>query len=116
MSLTKRLVHLSMLAAGLCGHAAVSLSAQQPVTRAQAVEAALARGARAAFGRADTTFAAGVLGAARAFPNPTVAATYTKDVPHYHYVPDPPPDLPWLPSPRIGAAASPPPPARYGFP
>src|SRR5256885_10968518 len=115
MSLTKRLVHLSMLAAGLCGRAAVSLSAQQPVTRAQAVEAALARGARAAFGRADTTFAAGVLGAARAFPNPPLAATYTKDVPHYHYVADLALDLPWLRSARIGAAASARQAARYGF-
>src|SRR6266513_3227198 len=115
MSLMKRLVHLSMLAAGLCGRAAVSLSAQQPVTRAQAVEAALARGARAAFGRADTTFAAGVLGAARAFPNPSLAATYTKDVPHYHYVADLALDLPWLRSARIGAAASARQAARYGF-
>src|SRR5207248_1819877 len=40
--------------------------AQQPVTRAQAVEAALARGARAALGRADTAFAAGALRTARA--------------------------------------------------
>ena len=115
MSLPKRLLRLSALVAGLDGAATVSLAAQQPVTRAAAIEAALARGARAAFGRADTAFAAGVLRAARAFPNPSLAATYTKDVPHYHYIADLALDLPWLRSARIGAAASAREAARYGF-
>jgi len=91
------------------------VAGQQPVTRAEAVAAALARGARAAFGRADTARAAGVLRAARAFPNPSLAATYTKDVPHYHYIADLALDLPWLRSARIGAAASARDAARYGF-
>ena len=104
------------LCVALCGAAgAPPLLAQQAVTRAQAVEAALARGARAAFGRADTALAAGVLRAARAFPNPSLAATYTKDVPHYHYIADLALDLPWLRSARIGAAASAREAARYGF-
>jgi len=104
------------LCVALCGAAgAPPLLAQRAVTRAQAVEAALARGARAAFGRADTALAAGVLGAARAFPNPSLAATYTKDVPHYHYIADLALDLPWLRSARIGAAASAREAARYGF-
>ena len=90
-------------------------AAQQPVTRAQAVEAALARGARAALGRADTAFAAGALRTARALPNPTLSGTYTKDVPHYHYVADLALDLPWLRSARVGAAASARDAARYGF-
>src|SRR5690349_8091213 len=94
---------------------AARLPAQRPVSRAQAVEAALARGARAAFGRADTTLASGVLGAARAFPNPSLSATYTKDLPHYHYVADLALDLPWLRSARIGSAASARDAARYGF-
>ncbi|PYO99101.1 MAG: hypothetical protein DMD60_02445 [Gemmatimonadetes bacterium] len=106
---------LSLPALVLLGLAAESLPAQQPVTRAQAVAAALARGARAAFGRADTAAAAGVLRAARAFPNPMLGATYTKDVPHYHYVADVALDLPWLRSARIGAAASARDAARYGF-
>src|SRR5260370_106882 len=59
MSFTQRLVYVSVLATGLCGSAAASLSAQQPVTREQAAAAALARGARAAFGRADTASAGG---------------------------------------------------------
>src|SRR5881397_2505274 len=65
--------------------------------------------------RADTAFAAGALRAARALPNPSLSAIYTKDVPHYHYVADLPLDLPWLRSARIGAAASARDAARYGF-
>ncbi|PYO59235.1 MAG: hypothetical protein DMD70_13785 [Gemmatimonadetes bacterium] len=106
MSLSIRLVRLSVLATGLYGPAVVSLSAQQPVTRAQAAAAALARGARAAFGRADTVAAGGVLRGARAYPNPSFAATYTKDAPRYHYIADLLLDLPWLRSVRIGAAAA----------
>jgi len=114
MSLTKRLVPLSVFATGLCA-AATSLCAQQPVTRAQAVAAALARGARAAFGRADTAAAAGTLHGARLYPNPSASASYSKDVPHYHVVADLPLDLPWIRSARIGAAASARDAARYGF-
>ena len=114
MSLTKRLVPLSMFATGVCA-AAASLCAQQPVTRAQAVAAALARGARAAFGRADTAAAAGTLHAARLYPNPSASASYSKDAPHYHVVADLPLDLPWIRSARIGAAASARGAARYGF-
>src|SRR5207244_4172497 len=72
-------------------------------------------GARAALGRADTAFAAGALRTARALPNPTLSGTYTKDVPHYHYVADLALDLPWLRSARVGAAASARDAARYGF-
>ena len=106
MSLPKRLLRLSALVVGLDGAATVSLAAQHPVTRAAAIEAALARGARAAFGRADTAAAAGLLRGARAYPNPSFAATYTKDVPRYHYIADVSLDLPWLRSARIGAAAA----------
>src|SRR2546428_233309 len=69
----------------------------QPVTRAQAVAAALTRGATAAFGRADTAAASGALRAARLYPNPSLAASYTKDLPHYHVLADPAPHPPWLP-------------------
>jgi len=87
----------------------------QPVTRAQAVAAALTRGAPAAFGRADTAAAAGVLRAARLYPNPSLAASYTKDLPHYHVLADLALDLPWLRAARVGAAASARDAARYGF-
>ncbi len=106
---------LSSLVTGLCAAAAVSLAGQQPVTREQAVAAAQSRGARAIFGRADTALAAGALRSARAFPNPSLAASYTKDVPHRHYIADLSLDLPWLRSARIGAAASARDAARYGF-
>jgi len=91
------------------------LAAQQPVTRDQAVAAALARGGRAALGRADTAAAAGVARSARAFPNPTLVATYTKDAPQHHAVVDLPLDLPWLRAARIGAAEAARDAARYDF-
>ena len=65
-----------------------ALTAQQPVSRAAAVEAALLRGARIALGRADTAAARGAVGTARAFPNPTVSGSYTKDPPNYHLLAD----------------------------
>jgi cobalt-zinc-cadmium efflux system outer membrane protein len=92
-----------------------SLCAQHPVTRADAVAAALVRGARVALGRADTTAALGAARTARAFPNPTVSASYTKDTPNYHALGDLPLDLPWLRSARIGAAESARDATRYRF-
>jgi cobalt-zinc-cadmium efflux system outer membrane protein len=89
--------------------------AQHPVTRADAVAAALVRGARVALGRADTTAALAAARSARAFPNPTVSASYTKDTPNYHAIGDLPLDLPWLRSARIGAAESARDAARYNF-
>jgi cobalt-zinc-cadmium efflux system outer membrane protein len=114
MSRSELFVRLSLPAIALWSAAAL-LSAQQPVTRAQAAAAALARGARSAFGRADTAAAAGVLRTARLYPNPTATASYSKDVPHYHVLADLPLDLPWIRSARIGAAASARDAARYGF-
>ena len=90
------------------------LAAQQPVTRAQAVAAALSRGARVALGRADTAAATGLARSARAFPNPILSASYTKSVPQHHAIVDWPLDLPWLRSARIGAAESARDAARYG--
>jgi cobalt-zinc-cadmium efflux system outer membrane protein len=114
MSRSELFVRLSLPAIALWSAAAL-LSAQQPVTRAQAAAAALARGARSAFGRADTAAAAGVLRTARLYPNPMATASYSKDVPHYHFLADLPLDLPWIRSARIGAAASARDAARYGF-
>src|SRR6267378_4052710 len=91
------------------------LVAQQQVSRVDAVAAALARGARVALARADTTAALGVARAARAFPNPTVSGSYSKETPNYHALGDLPLDLPWLRSPRIGAAESARDAARYRF-
>lgn len=91
------------------------LAGQQPVTRADAVGAALTRGARSAFARADTAAAAGLLHGAGLYPNPSLSATYTKDTPHYHLIADVPLDLPWLRSARVGAAAAGRDAARFRF-
>jgi cobalt-zinc-cadmium efflux system outer membrane protein len=101
----------SLWAAALAG----PLLAQAPTTRAAAISAALERGPRAAFARTDTAAAAGVLQGARLYPNPSVAASYTKDVPHYHLLASVPLDLPWLRAARIGAARWARDAARYGF-
>jgi cobalt-zinc-cadmium efflux system outer membrane protein len=85
------------------------------VTRTDAVAAALRRGARVALGRADTVAALGAARTARAFPNPTVSGSYSKDTPNYHALGDLPLDLPWLRSPRIGAAESARDATRYRF-
>ena len=91
------------------------LGAQQPVTRAAARSAALQRGSRAALNRADTAAAAALTHDARVYPNPSLAATYTKDVPNYHFIADVPLDLPWLRSSRIGAATAAQDATRFGF-
>jgi cobalt-zinc-cadmium efflux system outer membrane protein len=88
-----------------CTVLATPAGAQQRVTRAQAVQAALARGPRVALAATDTAAARAELQTARAFQNPTVSASYTKDVPQYHASVDLPLDLPWLRSARIRVAA-----------
>src|SRR3989442_13616090 len=93
----------------------VLLFAQQPVAASDAVAGAPARGAGGALGRADTPAALGAARAARAFPNPTVSGSYSKDTPNYHALGDLPLDLPWLRSARIGAAESARDATRYRF-
>ena len=58
--------------------------AQRPVTRAEAEAAALAAGPRVALARADTAAAIARLLSARALPNPTFGAVYSKAVPQKH--------------------------------
>ena len=99
----------------VCCLTAGGLTAQQPVTRAQAISTALERGARAFLGRADTALAAAAVHAARLYPNPSVSASWSQDVPHNHVLAGLPLDLPWLRSARIGAAVSTHDAARYGF-
>jgi len=77
------------------------LAAQQPVTRADAVAAALARGARVALGRADTTAALGAP-ARRGLPQSHRVGTYSKDTPNYHALGDLPPRPPVAASPQSG--------------
>ena len=90
-------------AALLLLHAAVARS-QQPITRQQAVEAAVSRGARAAVARADTLVGAAQLLSARQFDNPSLSASYTKSIPRYHEIVDLPFDITGARSARIQSA------------
>ena len=77
---------------------------QTPITRAEAITAALARGGAGAVARADAVAAAAGVTAARAYPDPSLSAAYSKDAPQRHVLLTLPLDLPWVRSPRIHAA------------
>lgn len=78
--------------------------AQQPITREQAVGAALAAGPRAALAAPDVAAARAELTGARAFQNPTAVLSRTGSVPTNHVEVEIPLDWPWLRSARVGAA------------
>ena len=71
----------------------VASLSQQPLTRQEAVESAVSRGARAAVARADTLVGAAQLMAARQWENPSLSASYSKSVPNYHEIVDFPLDI-----------------------
>ena len=75
-----------------------------PLSRAQAIDAALSRGARLGVARADTAIAYAALISARAFQNPTLSTSYSKSTPQYHVTVDLPLDFPALRAARIGSA------------
>ncbi len=77
---------------------------QQPITRADAVQAALTRGPRLGVAAADTAAARAQLLTARALPNPVFNGTYSKAVPQWHYILDLPIDYPWLRGSRVASA------------
>jgi cobalt-zinc-cadmium efflux system outer membrane protein len=77
---------------------------QKPITRTDAIEAAVTIGPRLAVATADTAVALATLISARALPNPTLAASYTKDPPPYHSTLEIPLDFPWLRGARVGSA------------
>ncbi|MFI5245699.1 MAG: TolC family protein, partial [Gemmatimonadales bacterium] len=80
--------------------------AQRAVSRADVVAAALARGPRILFARADSASARAGLAIARQFENPQLSLSYTKDSPQQHVLMNVPLDYPWLRNVRIGAATS----------
>jgi cobalt-zinc-cadmium efflux system outer membrane protein len=86
------------------GLVVIGAQAQQPVTRQQAIEAALARGPRVLVAFADTALARGQLSIARAWQNPTVTAEYTQSPPQRHLSVELPLEFPWLRAARVGAA------------
>ena len=79
-------------------------AAQQAVSRAEVMQAAVARGPRLAIARADSTAAQAGLALARQFENPVAGISHSKSAPTEHYSLDVPLDFPWLRSSRIGAA------------
>ncbi len=95
--------------------AAGTMRAQRAVTRADVIAAALARGPRILFARADSTTARAGLGIARQYDNPTFSLSYSKSVPQQHVSMDVPIDYPWLRRVRIGAASAGLGAARYRF-
>jgi outer membrane protein, heavy metal efflux system len=80
------------------------LRSQQPLTRQQAIDAAVNRGARAAVARADTLVGSAQVLAARTRDNPSLSTTYSKSTPHYHAIVDLPLDISGARSARINSA------------
>jgi cobalt-zinc-cadmium efflux system outer membrane protein len=79
---------------------------QEPVTRQQAIESAVTRGARAGVARADTLVGSAQLLAARQWDNPSLTATYSRAIPTHHETVDLPLDLTGVRSARIRSAQS----------
>src|SRR5258708_15076860 len=75
-----------------------------PLSRAQAVQDAVTRSPRSGVLLADTAVAFAQLLTARALPNPTLSASYTKSTPMYHVTADFPVDHMWLRGLRVRAA------------
>ncbi|MGI8498618.1 MAG: TolC family protein [Gemmatimonadaceae bacterium] len=93
-------------AVALCLSVGRAVQGQPAVTLRQAVDSALIHGARAAVAGADLAASLAQLRMARALPNPTATASYTKATPQYHAAIELPVEYPWLRSARIGAARS----------
>jgi outer membrane protein, heavy metal efflux system len=74
------------------------------VTRQVAIDSALARGPRLGLALADTAVASAQLRTAREWPNPSLAAVYSKAVPQYHVIVDLPLEYPWVRNKRTSAA------------
>ena len=99
---------LTIVAVGAAG-------AQQPVTREQAVAAALANGPRVARAAPDVAAARAEVTGARAFQNPTALLSYSGSVPRLHAELEVPLDFPWLRRARVGAAQASLASARFRF-
>lgn len=90
------------LTATVLGSAA--LGAQRPVTRDEAIAAALTYGPRIAAANADTLLAVGALIGAQALPNPSLSTAYSRSVPQYHIIAEIPFDYLGLRGARIRSA------------
>jgi outer membrane protein TolC len=84
---------------------AASITAQRSgLTRSDAIQTAIDRGARLGAARADTAVAVAGLITARSRPNPSLNGSYSKSVPQYHVALDIPFDFPWIRQLRIRSA------------
>ncbi|MDE3128932.1 MAG: TolC family protein, partial [Gemmatimonadota bacterium] len=97
---------LVALGAAIVGVGPAAAHAQRPVSRAEAIAAALARGPRLAVAAADTSAARAALLGAREYANPTLTYSATKDYPRQHVFADIPLDFPWLRQARIAGATA----------
>lgn len=79
-----RTPHLVALSVGALAIAAPARAQARPVTRREAIEAALARGPRLAVAVADSAAAAASVAVARQFENPSLALDYTRSTPRQH--------------------------------
>src|SRR4051794_11871126 len=77
---------------------------QRGISRGEAIQTAIARGARIGVALADTVLAQAGLITARARLNPSLTTSYSKSVPQYHFGVDIPVDFPALRQLRIRAA------------
>jgi len=84
--------------------AAGSAQGLRSVSRADAIAAATTTGSRGRIALADSAAANALSRIASAYPNPALAASYSKDVPQYHLSVDQPIEYPWLRSARSDAA------------
>jgi outer membrane protein, heavy metal efflux system len=75
-----------------------------PLSRTAAVGEAVARSPRSGILLSDTASAFAQLLTARALPNPTLSAVYSKDTPNYHLTADLPVDYLWLRGLRVQGA------------
>lgn len=91
------------------------MRSQQPVSRAEAVDAAIARGARAAVARADTLAGAARLMTARSRENPSLTGSYSRSTPNYHLIVDFPLDISGVRGARVRSAEASRLASRYRF-
>jgi cobalt-zinc-cadmium efflux system outer membrane protein len=104
---TSRALHagtILLLLSSALGATAARAQEVRPLTRAEAIDAALRRGVRLPAARADTLVAAAELITARTLANPTLSASYTKSVPQYHAELELPLPFPWIRNARVGSA------------
>lgn len=98
------LLLLLLLGATLGPRSVRAQATRIPISRADAIRAAVTRGFRLPVAEGDTLVAAAQLLTARARGNPTLSASYTKSTPQYHVELELPLPFPWIRNARIGSA------------